>query len=287
MKSSILHKFFGYLLLTAIILVTSACEDQAAVEKGEVLAIVDGSPITRVDLDIVLVKTIGYSNALTLDKEGQQKFLESLVISRAMANAVRDELSEAQMRKIERETKAYREQLLVKKYLNRHAEPRNVTNEKIKNYYDTYPERFGGKILRRYEMIFGATFEKGDQRQSLIQVMTKIKDKTAWQLLVSKLNTQGQSVQYRTGLVDTKIFHPRLQALVESLKINQSSELTFIEGKPYIVRIISEQQQISRPLADVRTDIRKILVLEEFRKATKIAAKEILEKVSVEYMVNE
>lgn len=287
MKLTMLYRSLGYLLLTLMMLVTFGCKDQAAIEKGNVLATVDGSPITRVDLDIVLVKTIGYGNALKLDTEGQQKFLESLVISRAMANAVTKELSESQMRKIERETKAYREQLLVKKYLNRHAEPRNVTDESIKRYYDAHPERFGGKKLRRYEMIFASASKKGDQRQSLIQAMNDIKDVPAWQPLVSKLRTQGQSLQYRTGLVDSKVFHPRLQVLVESLKLNQSSELTFIEGKPYIVRIISEQRQTSRPLADVRADIRKILVLEEFRKATKIATKEILSKVNVKYTVTE
>jgi len=279
--------YLKYMVLAAGILVVSGCKDQAEVEDGEVLATVDGSPITRVDLDVILVKTIGYSKALQIDKAGEKKFLESLVVSRAMSKAIINELSEEQLLKVERETNAYREQLLVKKYLNRYALPQSVTEKSIKTYYDANPELFGGGVRRRYEMIFVNNPPKGDRRQSLIQEMNSIKDDADWQSIVADLLNKGWSLQYRTGLGDSNVLHPRLRNLVNSLKINKTSKLTFVEGKPYLVRVISEQQQISRSLADVSADIRKVLVLEEFRKATKIATNEILKKVSVEYIADE
>lgn len=252
--------------------------------RGEqVLARVDGSAITRQQLDTMIIRTLGYDRALQLSKAGRKKILESLVVGRAMARAVEDELSDQDRRRIKSEVDAYREQLLVKKYLRRHATPSAVTESAIKEYFNKHPERFGGTTLRRYRMIRGVKKVAPHQRAKLIAAMGKAGKRKNWKSLAASMRNQGFPVQYSNGTVDEKILHPKLYALFRGLKVKQTSAITFIDGNPYVVRVMSEKKQSPRPLSEVRNNIRKTLTLLKLKDATREAADNLMKSVEVEY----
>ena len=75
----------------------------------------------------------------------------------------------------------------------------------------------------------------------------------------------------------------RLSGFIKALQPGQVSELTFIQGRPYIVEVISEKESQPRPLAEVKDTIRKSLVLARLKAAIKEKSAEVLAKSQVEY----
>jgi Ni/Co efflux regulator RcnB len=252
--------------------------------NGDVLARVDGSAITRQQLDAMAVTTLGYDKALQLDQAGRKKILESLVISRAMAHAMATELTDKEQKDIERDMTAYREQLLVKRYLRRHALPEAITQQRIQDYYNKHLERFGGKTVRQYELLLGTEKLDGGSRKQLMKVLAKAGKNKNWKRLSSNLRNKGYAVQYRKGQAEQSVLHPRLYSLITTTKIKATSDLTFIENKPYLVRVLSETKQTARPLKDVSGKVRKVLTLLQLKEATREASQEILKKTDVEYI---
>lgn len=280
MKRIMRHKF-GVCLASVVGMMLVGCN--SARDDGKALAWVNGQPITRVELDTVTIRTLGYERALRLDDLERNKVLESMVVSRAMVQAIEPELSKEEQQQLENEIAAFREQLLVKKYLRRHAAPRAVTEDMIRDYYDKHPERFGGKTLRNYEMIMTTDKPSEEERDNLLKALATAGSHKFWASTVKRMKAEGYTVQYRKGAVDEKILHPRLYALFNTLKVGETSEPTLIEGKPYLVRTISERKLDPRPLDEVRADARKILTLLELRKATKDVSDALMKNVKVKY----
>jgi len=248
-----------------------------------VLARVNGSPITRYDLDQTIRATLGASSAGRLDEAGRQKVLASLVASRAIARSQEADLSAEDQAVLDKKLMAYREQLLVKQYLVRHTAPGPVTGEMVREYYQAHPQRFGAKTIRTYEMLAGSRKLIASERDALIQVLKTAADNKDWQQWVEKLQAQGYPIEYRRGRVAEKILHPRLHQLMQPLKKGETSQLTFIEGTAYTVRIVDERQIAPRPLNEVSAEIRKALVPVQLKKSVKLASQQVLKTADVVY----
>ena len=248
-----------------------------------VLARVAGEPITRYDLEQTIRSTLGPSTAARLDETVRKKVLESLVASRAIARAQEAELSAEDQAVLAKKLRAYREQLLVKQYLVRQATPQPVTGEMVREYYQAHPERFGAKIIRTYEMLAGRRKLNASERDALLQVLQTAAEKKDWQQWVKNLQDQDYPIEYRRGRVAEKLLHPRLHQLMQSLIKGEASQLTFIEGTAYIVRIVAEKHMAPRPLNEVSAEIRKALVPVQLKKAVKLASQQVLETAEVVY----
>ena len=129
------------------------------------LASVNESPITQAQLDQSLERTFG-SDAREVDSETRRKVLESLVTSRAIALQSERELDAAFKQDLERRVSAYREELLVKRFLAKHAPPQPVSKEQIEAYYRQYPQRFGGYTRRRFELLASEGSLSGREREA-------------------------------------------------------------------------------------------------------------------------
>lgn len=292
-----MRKVAPYLYCVILIVSLGACSKQSELFSqsassqsvtlpgdDKVLAKVNGSPITRYDLDSTIQRMLGEYQSSLLDKNGRQQALESMTASRAMSQAALKEMPAEDLAVIEKQVSAYKEKLLVSSYLKAHATVQPVTDEMVKEYYAKNPDRFGAKKVRRYDMLFGAQKLQTGSRDQIMHALAKAGQAKDWRQQSEILVKQGYSLQYRQGNMDEKLLNPRLRRLMRSLDVGQSSDVTFIEGKPYIVRIISEEEIPPRPLNEVSAEIRRSLVPVQLKKAVKTVSKELLKSIKVEYL---
>jgi hypothetical protein len=260
-------------------------KQSAATLEGEteVLASVNGSPVTKYELEQTILKIIGKQNASKLDKEAGKKILESLVASRAISLAVELELSEKDKAAIDKKAHAFREELLVKEYLYRHSRPQPVTQEMAREYYDANPERFGGRTVRIYEMISSRPDLNAGERDLLMDALKKPEEQKDWKKWVKKLRDQGRPVFYTEGREHIKMLHPKLRQLISSLKKGETSSLSFIEKSVYLVRIVDERKVPPKPLSEVSAQIQKSLKPVQLKKAIKQASEQVLKNAEVVY----
>ncbi|CAB1055661.1 hypothetical protein D1BOALGB6SA_394 [Olavius sp. associated proteobacterium Delta 1] len=259
--------------------------EQKVVLEGDdvVLARVAGEPITRYDLAQTIRSMLGEQSAVKLDEAGRQKVLESLVASRAIARVRAASLSLEDRAVLDKKVRSYQEQLLVKQYLARHASPQPVTREMVSDYYQAHPERFGGRTIRSYEILASKQKLKTEARDSLIAVFKAAAGKEDWKQWAQQLQAEGYPIEFRQGRVEEKLLHPPLQQLMKPLKKTETSKLSFIEGRAYLVRIVDERQIAPRPLHEVSAEIRRALVPIQLKKAVKQASRQVLETTEVMY----
>ena len=248
-----------------------------------VVARVNGSPITQYDLEQTIQSSLGNQTAASLTPEQRRKVLESLVASRAIAQAQEARLSPEELAALEKKTKAYREQLLVKHYLAAETNVAPVTQEMVVDYYERHPERFGARSISIYEMISSRDSLDAALRDRLIKDLEPAAANDDWQQWVKALQEQGYPLLYQKGQVTEKALDLRLRQLMAPLHKGEASNLSFINGKLYLVRITEDRHTAPRPLADVSAEIRKALVPVQLKKAVKQASEQVLAKSEVIY----
>ena len=259
--------------------------EPAFVLEGDdiVLARVNGDAITRYDLDQSIRSTLGDYAAGRLDEARRQKVLESLVASRAIARVQAANQSVEEKAALDKKVQAYREQLLVKQYLAKHAPPTPVTQEMVREYYESHPERFGAKTIRTYDMIAGTRPLKSEERDALIRVLNEAPQRKDWKIWTETLQGKGYPVAYQHGQVAERLLHPLLRQLMKSLKEGETSRISFIEGKSYVVRIVDEKKIAPRPLQEVSAEIRKALVPVQLKNGVKKASAQVLATAEIVY----
>jgi hypothetical protein len=266
----------------------SACNHKApaaAKLAGDdaVLAEVEGTQITKYDVELAIKSMFGESGAGQLDEASKKRVLESLVQSRAMASKRAQELSAQETAELERKVAVYREELLVKQYLIAHTKPEGVSTQMVEAYYAQHPEQFGGKHTRAYELI-ASTRELLDAERGC--VITALKDPGAhkdWPAWVAELQKKNLPVSYQRGAGTDAVLHPSLQTLVTRLGIGESSALTFVQGRAYVLRVTGETQAPAKPLSEVSAEIRKTLVPVQLKKSVKEASDQVLKSAKVVY----
>jgi hypothetical protein len=120
-------------------------------------------------------------------------------------------------------------------------------------------------------------------REKLVAALKNVKSKKDWQVVAQDLKKQSIDVLYRKGNADEAILEDQLKMFVKNIKVGETSQLTFLKGKPYIVRVIEEKQQSAKPLQEVSAEIRKALVPIQMKKAIKQISEELMKTATVEY----
>jgi len=289
--------FKNKLAILLLVLIAFACQqnsdnqtsDQAdlkitQIDSSPVLARVNGSPITEYELELLIDKTIGQKNASQIDAGTKKKILDSLIASRAIAIKSENQISEDEKLEITKKTKAYREQLLVKKYLAANTTPQPVTQEMVKDYYNTRPDKFGAKTIRTYEMISISQDLTTGQRDKVLAKLKEADGKTSWNSWADELKKKGLPVFYKKGDALENLLHPKINNLIKSTGKGQTSKISFVDKKPCIVRVIDIRETPPRPLPEVSTQIRKMLVPVQLKKAVKQMSADVLKTSDVEYM---
>jgi hypothetical protein len=275
-------------MLIALLICSSAfivgCGEKETVTNApvdvEVLATVNGEPITRADVEFSLKRTFSQLDLMSVDADLQNKVLESLVASRAMKQLAREELTPTELTRIENATKAYEEELYIKEYLQRHAVPEPVTTEMVEKYYRENAREFGAETLRDFELLKAPANLQDSQRDQLLSEVENIRAATNWSSAAKswgeKWGLQYQQARSKAGLLD-KTLEQRLSVLSK----NETSEVFYIDGSLHLVRVTNLTQTPPKALAEVSGEIRKRLAPLMLREAVKKVSEEARAKVEV------
>jgi hypothetical protein len=249
-----------------------------------VLAKVSGKPITQYDVDQLGRRTLGDLGGHSVRASAQAKLLDSLIQSRAIAAAAEKELNPLEKLALQRELDSYREQSLVRRYVEKHAPPAPVTSEMVSEYYRTHPERFGGKTHRRCEIV-GATRDlTPDERNTAMKALREAERQRDWSDWSSGLVKKGLPVSLTSTSDDDQLLHAKLGELLRSLKLQVPSQVTLISGRPYVARVTGEERTQPRPLSEVRGEIERLLAPAQLSAALERVGKDARKTVEVEVM---
>lgn len=282
------HTAYRLLVGAAAVCALAACQrdkERVLLPKDDVvLAKVGGKPISQYDVDQLASRTLGKLGGEAVRQTAQSKLLEGLVQSRAIAAAAEKELTPLEKLSLDREVAGYREQLLVRGYVERHAPPAPVSQEMIADYYRNHPERFGGKTRRLCEVV-GATRDLSpDERNTLMKALRDGQRETDWKAWVEVLTKKQLPVSLTSTADDDQLLVARLGELIRSLKPGAPSQVVLISGRPYVARLTGEEKAPARPLAEVRGDIERLLSPAQLSTALEKAGREARKQVEVEIL---
>lgn len=278
-------------ILLAFCLLLVACE-QATIElkgepevsteqedQSEVLAKVNGEPITQDDIDFMIQRTFSGSEQLFFNEEMQGKVLESLIASKAMQQKMRATLSEDRLADIKSRTMAFEEELYVKEYLTEFATPEPVSSKMVQDYYQQYPEEFGGGDSIAFEMLATTTKPSADQRDAILAQAQVIKDSADWSAFA---NDNELGLVYKNVVLQSVLLAPELERAVKNTKVGETSDMVLIKGVPHAVRVTSVTTLPAKPLSAVSAQIRKKLAALQLKKSVKAASEAAISEAKVE-----
>jgi hypothetical protein len=251
--------------------------------NDQVLAKVNGKSITRYDVAMELSLAVGDLVSGGLGEQSQKGMLDALVQRKAIARARLKEMGHQEEIVLHKQVDSFREKLLVRQYLAKHAENVKLTDADIQKYYEEHQEQFGGRVVTTYEMLAGMTALETRKRNEFIKSVEKAAAIPDWRKWAADLFKNGYGVRYLSGSADEKMLQPEIGNLLASLQKGQTSPLTFIEGKPYLVRVLETRMTAAKPLTEVKEDIRKILMPRVYKQAAQQVSAEVMKKARVKY----
>ena len=278
-------------IIACALILLSACDrdsvdKQSPTAEEKVLAKINGDVITDKDLQVASIRIVGSEKAFLIDDKVKKKILESLVMSRVISSKSTKEIDKEELDLIDRKTRDYREELLVKSYLRKNVEPQPVTQEMVRTYYEKHPDMFGAKNIKDFELITTTKQVQGTQREQVLALLNKARKSTNWKSYTKKVNKGKGVLEYRQGKTSEKLLNVQLRAVMSNMKAKDISRPVFIESKPYLIRITKEQQTKARPLAEVSTEIRRMLAPQQLKKAIRVISDKLMKEAKVEYVKN-
>lgn len=253
---------------------------------GEVLARVNGEDITEADVAGMIDRTFSVAEQLSINADVERKVLESLVAARAMRQSVERDMTAREKFELEQKVKAYKEELYIKEYMNRHVSPEPVTTAMVKEYYESHPERFGGGVLKTFEMLKPKSALNEEQRDRLLASAAKINASEDWASLAMTLNNEIE-LAYLSTRATPEILTDELARVLSSLKAGETSGFVLENQAPVIYRVTKEETIPPKPLAEVSGEIRKMLAPLNLKKAVKRVTDEVVKQSNVEYINKE
>lgn len=284
------------IVIVSLCLSLSACSDKKssnAPDRNEgakspqvqspTVVTVEGEAITELDLELAVYRTLGPNSMFQADAKARQKILESIVMSKALALATQRSLSIEERYEIDRQTQAYRDELLAKRYLKSQVNPQPVTNEMVKAYYEANLEKYASPAKLQVEFVQAAPSMTPSQRGQVMAAMSSAQSQNDWPAWVSGQKAQGLPVTYSQNAFSSKAMASDVAQVVRQLDIGESSAVFFINKKPAIARVIKRIPGQATPLAQVTKEIRKTLAPIQLKKAIKAAAAEVMASMTIEY----
>lgn len=268
----------------ALLLLLSCGDSRESGDNSKVVAIVNGEVITEMQLDASLESLFGKQQVVGLDEVARQKALEAMVSGRAISQRAFEEIDEKSLVAIEYKSKAYREKLLLGEYLKNHARPEPVSDAMVKDYYDSHLSEFGALTKKEFEMLVTVDKPSQVQRQEIVKHLNDAIQSSDWKRLADALRKKGFNIAYRSGDNSSEALDSKLLNVISSLNDKQTSQVTWLAGKPMVIRVLSVEEQNARPLYKVSADIRKKLLPVQLKQAIKQVSDEILADSEIEFI---
>lgn len=293
-------RLFGLLLLFPLLML-SACEQtpvpaesvkaDAASEpeapeifaEADALVYVNGTPISREELEYAKVRIFGSAGGLALLSGAEDKLLDSLIASRSIALNAEKQLTEDERAELERKVAAYREELLVKHYLTTNVVAQPVTGEMVQEYYQQHPEEFGGGKEYSFEYVATVGDLSAAQRNDYLRRFVALQSVTDWKAWVK--DQQSSGLTHREAKARSAILDQPLRQLVERTQAGRVSAV-HNGDQLMLVRVKRVDSLPPRPISQVRGEIRRKLAPIQLRKAVKAVSAQAVKDAKVEYASN-
>lgn len=251
--------------------------------EGPVLAWVNEIPIYETEIDLFLESRMNLLPFQTRDEELRDKVLKSVIASRAMAQVAERELSESERLEVAMKTAFFREELLAKRYLEENAQPKPVSREMVREYYDSHPEEFGQRSLKEIEWLATVKGLDVQGREALLPSFQSLDSVPDWQGLATQTNDGVVRVDYKRGVFAGELLNPRLRAVVASTPVDGASGLLMIDGRLHRIRVLTETLQPAEPIGKVSSEIRQRLAPLAMRESVQTASDAVMAQVEVRY----
>lgn len=270
-------------LAPLVVLVTASCGDSPDEGVGEnkqvAVAFVNDTPVTQQQLESA--RSRFNVSGKPLDARFDDTLTKSLVNSRAMALLAQEEIDDLTRELIEQKVHTYREELLVKEYLKRHAEPQPVTSSMVEDYYQRHPEDFSGGTRKEFEYFITTKEELAeDERKQVLEFFAGAKNKDKWEGLLGAY--QQLPLMYRKANARVGLLEQPLKTLVDKTAVDTVSSV-HMGARIVVVRVLGEEKISPKPLAEVSAEIRKKLAPIQLKNAVKEVSEKALDQVTVTY----
>lgn len=278
-----LVKRLSYSVLALGVFLTAHAEIKLPGDE-QVLATVNGSEITAYDVEHVVEYRLGRQVKDQLDDAGRENILKSLVASRAMAVVGESTMNPTQLAELDKKVNLYREELLVKYYLDRNIALEPVSESMIEDYYAEHLHEFGYKMLKRFELIKSLGSATAKMQSYWRDQFDRLASTEDWEAAAAAMNKSGYAVNYKELEADPRQLESPLKELLTETVIGTASAVIEADGHFYRLRVLSKREIPAKPLAEVRAEIRKKLSPIQLKKAVQEANEQVLQEVTVNYL---
>lgn|GEM_PF-4755354 len=280
------RKNFARIYLLVLLAIAGCAEEKQSATEIQILANVSvantESSLTAAQLEYAIDRLTS-GQPLPITAELEQKVLDSLVTSRAMALLAEQVMSEDEHRELDLKVQAYREELLAKEYIQQYTEPQPVTNEMVVQYYQEHPEEFGGDTIKSFEFISSQGPLDDDQRKLLVTQLQQVAPEDDLAELAKRLQQKSLPVRHQKAEMRTALVEPPLRELVAATAPGARAPL-HNRDSVVLLQVNAERVMPPRPLAEVGAEIRKKLSPIQFKQAVKALSDEVKNQVKIEYL---
>ncbi|MGI0115377.1 hypothetical protein [Zooshikella sp. RANM57] len=272
--------------------------------SGNTTAAVDSKPLYKVndavireqDVQLAIERTLGNSVNLQDDDALEEKILQSLVQSQAMAQMALSAMSEQEKQKLEGHVSAYREEQLVKAYLAKHTKPVPVTAEQVQEYYQAHPEEFSAGVRKTFQVISNTEPLSPEQQQVMVTQLGKLTMEMDWEAQTRQWQQQKLPIRLQQTTLKPELLPEPLRSLVakttagnlSQVFAEQSTETGDLSPTPanqaitvMRVKVLNEESLGQQTLPEVAGRIRQKLAPLRIQQAIKEAAKKAMAQVTV------
>lgn len=261
-------------------MVLSSCSGRGDESDDEVLATVNGSPVTKSELDTAAERLFGKGAAPMMTDQTRKTALESLIRMRAIAQAQERSLNQEALRRIDIKARHYREELLAEAYLRDNAEPYMPAQNEIEDYYRKHPQLFGARTVYDYEILMPRTRLQPEEMAGVLDVLSAARTVKSWRAYAGN----HPAIAIRQNQSDGSDLDNKLLGVIKVLAENEVSNIVHVDGKPLLIRMLSINTTPAKPLHEVQADIRRTLAVRHMKTAIAAESEKVLEAADVVYM---
>lgn len=255
--------------------------DRKESKDQKIVASVDSQPIYQADLERAKARWVGKAKAKVADERMDATILDRLIRSRAMALAMEAQLSPAELEALTVEVASFREDLLVRKYIEKHSQETVITPEQIREFYQQNLQIFGGGEQKEVELVTVDQSAATEEKAKLLTALDGLKDTSDWRKGVAELTEQGFKLSYKHSTVTPDLLRSPLRELVKNSSKEEGAKL--VTTQPItLIRVLSVKTVPAKPLSQVTEKIRKTLQTQAMRDRVEALSNEVMAKVTVE-----
>lgn len=247
-----------------------------------VLVTVDGEPITQRDVESSAGETLGALGKVMLEGANRRTILQGLVTRKAMAKLEEKQLDVVEREAMEADVRAYRERLLARRYIERHATSLDPSEQDVKAYYESHAERFGARSLKTFEMLATDFSKAGPSRTERLRMLKEIETSPDW-AEQSKLPAYTGWARHVRGSSELGSLAAPLRKKIQGLSKDDPAAIVLAREQAYMVRVTGVTVREPRGLDVVRHEIKETLKPTLYRDAVQRIQQDVLAKVKVEY----